>query len=383
MDNQQVVSRFREFQTRYPEEEKDAIWKKLSSQFREFWSDRILNQASAEPGEAEIDQVVRILDVHAKGNTSRDEAVARVMTTQAVWRRLFREVRREKSLHELLNRIFSDPPPAQAISLLDDLYRQNEGRKNNLTGKSASVINALLFAYSPSENLSVVSLNDRKRIVDGFAIPGGPDFEQDSPGKKIVYSNKAILDWFRANGIVSSPRTVSCFLYDPLMKTVWKSDTGAEGAGVPIEQAAAGAPATEDESKRLFYMESQLEDFLIENWDKTELGKKLDLLEENGDIISQQYQTEIGKIDILAQDKQTKQYVVIELKKGQTSDDTVGQLTRYMGWLEEHKTNNAPTRGIIIAGEYDSRLHYALKKIKDVEVYLYRVDFRLEEFKQG
>ena len=34
-----------------------------------------------------------------------------------------------------------------------------------------------------------------------------------------------------------------------------------------------------------------------------------------------------------------------------------------------------------IAGEYDERLRYALKKMKDVEVYLYRVDFKLEEFK--
>lgn len=117
-------------------------------------------------------------------------------------------------------------------------------------------------------------------------------------------------------------------------------------------------------------MESQLEDFLIENWDKTELGKHYDLIEEDGELRSQQYRTGIGVIDILVQDKGTKQLVVIELKKSQTSDDTVGQLTRYMGWLEEHKTNGKPTKGIIIAPRYDERLHYALKKLKDVEVYL-------------
>ena len=58
----------------------------------------------------------------------------------------------------------------------------------------------------------------------------------------------------------------------------------------------------------------------------------------------------------------------------------MGQLTRYMGWLEEHKTNGTPTKGIIIAAQYDNRLHHALKKVKDVEVYLYRVDFKLQEF---
>ena len=92
-------------------------------------------------------------------------------------------------------------------------------------------------------------------------------------------------------------------------------------------------------------------------------------------MVSQQYSTPIGPIDILVHDKKTKQYVVIELKRDQTSDQTVGQLARYMGWLEEHKSKGNPAKGIIIAGKYDKRLYYALKKLKDADVYLYRVDF--------
>ena len=52
-----------------------------------------------------------------------------------------------------------------------------------------------------------------------------------------------------------------------------------------------------------------------------------------------------------------------------------------MGWLEEHKTVGKPTKGIIIAAQYDERLYYALKKLKDIEVYLYKVDFKLTEFR--
>lgn len=52
-----------------------------------------------------------------------------------------------------------------------------------------------------------------------------------------------------------------------------------------------------------------------------------------------------------------------------------------MGRLEENKTGGKATKGIIIAAQYDRRLYYALKKIADAEVYLYRVDFKLEEFK--
>ena len=54
-----------------------------------------------------------------------------------------------------------------------------------------------------------------------------------------------------------------------------------------------------------------------------------------------------------------------------------------MGWLEEHKTDRKRTKGIIIAARYDKRLYYALKKLTDTEVYLYRVRFKLEEFKGG
>ena len=71
-------------------------------------------------------------------------------------------------------------------------------------------------------------------------------------------------------------------------------------------------------------MEKQLEDFIIHNWDKTELGERFNLIIEDGELISQQYRTEIGSIDILAKDKKSGSFVVIELKKSQTSDDTVG-----------------------------------------------------------
>ena len=133
-------------------------------------------------------------------------------------------------------------------------------------------------------------------------------------------------------------------------------------------------------SQGLFYMEKQLEDFIIANWENTEFGKKYDLIEEEGRIISQQYPTSIGKIDILAKDKKTKSYVVIELKKNQTSDDTVGQLSRYMGWVkEELKDDNV--KGIIVAGKFDEKLKYAKTMLQNSEAFLYEVDFKIKEYK--
>ena len=130
----------------------------------------------------------------------------------------------------------------------------------------------------------------------------------------------------------------------------------------------------------LFYMEKQLEDFIIYNWDNTELGKKFELIFEEGELVSQQYKTDIGIIDILAKDKKTGSYVVIELKRNQSSDDTVGQLTRYMGWIKAKK-DNPDVKGIIIAGTFDKKLKYSMQMVPNIEVFLYKVDFTLEEFK--
>ena len=57
----------------------------------------------------------------------------------------------------------------------------------------------------------------------------------------------------------------------------------------------------------------------------------------------------------MAKDKADGAYVVIEIKRNQTSDDTVGQVTRYMEWLEEElRASN-----VIADGKHDSELYYS------------------------
>lgn len=135
-------------------------------------------------------------------------------------------------------------------------------------------------------------------------------------------------------------------------------------------------------SAGLFYLEKQLEDFLVENWDNIDLGTKYELLYEEGLLVSQQYKTAIGPIDILAKNKNTGNYVVIELKRNQTSDDTAGQVLRYMGWVAEN-LNNSKVEGLIIAGKYDEKLRYATEMLPSVDVYLYSVSFNLVEHKRA
>ncbi len=383
MQKEEILKLFSEFFKNYDEGHLTEIWREHSKTFFSFWNTKIMDSEVKDITEAEVDEIIKIFDRHAKGNTKKDEAVAKVMIAQGVWRRMFKEIKSKKEIAEVLNQIlFVGSSSDKRAQLIDNLYKLNEGRKNGLTGRSGNAINTMIFVADPEHNISIVSLNDRRKAIAFFGFPDGPDFEKDSTGRQITLSNKAFINGFAAMGITAMPRTISTFLYRSPLLPFWKTDKDYDYA--PWGGGESFTPSTPETSSdiALFYMESQLEDFLIENWDKTELGEKYDLINEDGELVSQQYKTDIGRIDILAQDKKTKRLVVIELKKNQTSDDTVGQLTRYMGWLEEHKTNGQPAKGIIIAAQYDDRLYYALKKIKDVEVYLYRVDFKLEAFKK-
>lgn len=135
-------------------------------------------------------------------------------------------------------------------------------------------------------------------------------------------------------------------------------------------------------STGLFYLESQLEEFLIENWGSTPFGQNLELIYTDGELVSQQFQTDIGRIDLLVKDKKTGSYVVVELKRNQSSDDTVGQALRYMGWVKE-KMSDQNVRGIIVAGKYDEKLDYARKMVSGLEVFIYEVQFSLKEYKKS
>ncbi len=129
-----------------------------------------------------------------------------------------------------------------------------------------------------------------------------------------------------------------------------------------------------------FGLESHLEDFIIENWDRLDLCNNYRILEEDGDIIGQQYVTPIGRIDILAKGKDNKEWLVIELKKGKTGDQVVGQTLRYISWIREHKAEPGDTvSGLVIAGDKDDKLIYSLKAVPDIRLRTYSVSFKLSE----
>ncbi len=127
-----------------------------------------------------------------------------------------------------------------------------------------------------------------------------------------------------------------------------------------------------------FALEKHLEDFLVQNWAQTDLGKDYDIFEEDGEKVGQQYPTDTGPMDILAIKKDKTELLVVELKKGRASDVVVGQTLRYMGYaMQELAEPTQKVRGVIIALEDDQRIRRALAVTPSIEFYRYQISFKL------
>jgi len=88
-----------------------------------------------------------------------------------------------------------------------------------------------------------------------------------------------------------------------------------------------------------------------------------------------EHQTEAGKVDLLARDIESR-LVVIELKAGKGKDAALGQLLGYMGCLSSSEPS---VRGILVASNFDSRVVFAAKGLRNVKLVRYQVSFNLEE----
>lgn len=129
-----------------------------------------------------------------------------------------------------------------------------------------------------------------------------------------------------------------------------------------------------------FALEKHLEDFLVSNWSKTEFGKDYKIFEDDGELVGQQYPSDTGPIDILAVSKDEKEILVVELKKGRASDNVVGQVQRYMGYVKEELcTREQTVRGVIVALDDDTRIRRALSVANNIDFYRYEVNFKLKK----
>ena len=149
---------------------------------------------------------------------------------------------------------------------------------------------------------------------------------------------------------------------------------------ISTSESTQGEGEVSDTGATTFALEKHLEDFIINNWSLTEFGATHDVYQEDGELVGKQYRTDTGPLDILAISKDKNEFLVIELKKGRASDQALGQLQRYMGFVKEKlATNGQEVSGCIVALNDDQHLRYALLATKNIRFYQYEIDFRLME----
>jgi len=207
-----------------------------------------------------------------------------------------------------------------------------------------------------------------------------PEFERgDTRGQKY---RKVMQEL----GSMRSSRSDITFIdLDHLLHIVAVEDEGLEairklkeGGDIRAPLVATSGSIIKETESMEFAMEKYLEEFIEANFDKIDFGARLELYQDE-DSTGRQFPTSIGPIDLLAFDKDKKEFVVIELKKGRTSDAVIGQVLRYMGWVKENLAEGHGVRGIVIQRELDEKLQYALRMIPGVSAFLYTVSFDLNK----
>jgi endonuclease len=147
--------------------------------------------------------------------------------------------------------------------------------------------------------------------------------------------------------------------------------------GDTIDEIGDTADAAQEEvNKSGFAYESDLRNFLSKNLKIIEPG--LHLYEDEG-ITGIEFPVGGRFIDILALD-QSNNYVVIELKVSRGYDRVIGQLLRYIAWIEKNQAEiTQKVRGVIIAREISEDLSLASSKIPEVELFEYDLSVSLRK----
>lgn len=272
------------------------------------------------------------------------------------------------SLYRQVNRICADMNATrQALQTLLDESRPIAERLNEVqgavTGMGKAIMTGILIVAHPDKYGVWNNISE-----DGLiALDIFPEFERgESFGDRYVRINEVLNQLARELEI-----------------DLWTLDALWWQLGLREEAIPQLAPAEVEKpvpsSDIRFGMERHLHDFLFDNWDRLDIGREWAIYSEphNRDA-GYEFACSVGRIDILAKHRTMPRWLVIELKRSDTSDSVVGQSLRYIGWVKHHlAAPGEEVHGLIIAREGDESLQYAVSAVPNLAFMTYEVEFRL------
>lgn len=149
----------------------------------------------------------------------------------------------------------------------------------------------------------------------------------------------------------------------------------ADGVGentASVEEAAVDTP----DAYGMFALEAHLRDYLAKNLPTLPGHSTALQLHRTGDRDGVEFQTDVGPIDILA--TCDGNFYVLELKVGRGADAALGQILRYMGWVQKHLAEDKKVFGVIVASDISEKLRYAASQVPSIRLMEYdlKVDLR-------
>jgi len=195
--------------------------------------------------------------------------------------------------------------------------------------------------------------------------------------KNYRFIKELVIDVYNSEGVMPSYEKLTALVREEFPNSKWdKNHYSWYKSQIKTGQLslANGQPHDDNEEQ----IEDKVEDSIearvsIERDLHDYLSRQLTLLEENltlhdGGV---EYQTDAGRVDILAVDKQ-KNLVVVEIKAGRAKDSALGQLLGYMGCLS---TENKGVRGILVASDFDERVVFGSRGLPNVRLVKYTLSF--------
>jgi hypothetical protein len=284
----------------------------------------------------------------------------------------FENNRHWTGLHRQGNRICADMDRLREVlvHLLDEtqpLAERLNHAVNTVHGLGKGTVTAILLVAYP--NRYGVWNNTSEAALRGLGV--WPEFERGTSFGQRYEQVNAVLQ------ALARELEIDLWTLDSILFLLGEGEPGE--TVTPPPEPPTSAVVTPVERRQAFGLERHLHDFLRDNWNETELGREWTLYAEQGDPeAGYEFPCDVGRIDLLARQRKGKDWLVIELKRDQSGDATVGQVLRYIGWVRRHLAQpGEAVRGMIIAGQADQGLLYAVSAVPDVDLRFYEVEFHL------
>ncbi len=285
----------------------------------------------------------------------------------------FENNRHWSGLNRQVNRVCADMPTTRtALAHLVDETRPITERMQPVTdikGMGKGIITAILHVAYP-DRYGVWNNTSHDGLLELGLLPQSP--RGASFGQRYAAVNEVLFQ-------LATALDVDLWTLD----AVWwflHSDAEDDDTDQPAPIAADAPTPTSNTKTTRFALERHLHDYMFDNWDMVDLAQEWDIYTRDGEPeAGYEFRTPIGRIDLLTKHKREPRWLVIELKREKSSDAVVGQVLRYMGWVQKHLSENGETvEGLIVATEGDPQLHYALTVVPSVSFQSYEVEFRLK-----